>query len=65
MLEEVGGTVGLGGLGAGAGIDPHADGRGLGIGRVLSRDLEGGIEVSVGLPMAQLVNWCQGGVAHG
>ena len=32
MLEEVGGAVGLGGLGAGAGIDPHADGRGLGIG---------------------------------
>lgn len=48
MLEEVGGAVGLGGLGAGAGIDPHADGRGLGIGRVLSRDLEGGMEVSDG-----------------
>jgi hypothetical protein len=25
VLEEVGGAVGLFGLGAGAGIDPHAD----------------------------------------
>jgi len=40
MLEEVGGAVGLVGLGAGAGINPHADRGGLGIGRVLGSDLE-------------------------
>jgi hypothetical protein len=46
MLEEVGGAVGLFGLGAGAGIDPHADRRGLGVGRVLGRDLEIAMRVS-------------------
>lgn len=45
MLEEVGSAVGLVGLGAGAGIDPHADRRGLRIGRVLGCDLRGGKEL--------------------
>ena len=54
MLEEVGSAVGLGGLGAGAGIDPHADRRGLGIGRVLSRNLERAARVSGELGEA---NW--------
>ena len=53
----MGGAVGLGGLGAGAGIDPHADGRGLGIGRVLSRDLERAVRVSDGPARA---NWGRG-----
>lgn len=35
VLEEVSSAVGLVGLGAGAGIDPNTDGRGLGVGRVL------------------------------
>jgi hypothetical protein len=56
MLEEVGGAVGLGGLGAGAGIDPHADGRGLGIRRVLGRDLERAMRVSDGRARAN-ANW--------
>ena len=41
VLEEVCGTVGLVGLGARTGIDPDTDGAGLGVGRVLSRDLVG------------------------
>jgi hypothetical protein len=47
VLEEVCGTIGLVGLGARAGIDPDTDGAGLGVGRVLSRDLEGGGSVGV------------------
>jgi hypothetical protein len=41
VLEEVCGTIGLVGLGARTGIDPDTDGAGLGVGRVLSRDLMG------------------------
>lgn len=40
VLEEVSSAVGLVGLGAAAGIDPDTDGRGLGVGRVLSGDSE-------------------------
>jgi len=57
MLEEVGGAIGLVGLGAGAGIDPHADGRGLGIGRVLGRNLERTMRVSDGLGKANGCGW--------
>ncbi len=48
MLEEVGGAIVLFGLGARAGIDPHADSRGLGIGGVLGGDLERAMRVSDG-----------------
>ena len=48
MLEEVGGAIVLFGLGARAGIDPHADSRGLGVGGVLGGDLERAMEVSDG-----------------
>ncbi len=44
MLEEVCGAICLVSLCSGAGVDPHADRRGLRIGRVLGRDL-GAIEV--------------------
>lgn len=40
MLEKVRGAICLVSLCAGAGVDPHADGRGLGVGRVLRGDLE-------------------------
>ena len=40
MLEKVRGAICLVSLCPGAGIDPHADGRGLGIGRVLGGNLE-------------------------
>jgi hypothetical protein len=40
MLEKVRGAICLVSLCAGAGVDPHADGRGLGIGGVLGGDLE-------------------------
>ena len=46
MLEEVCGAVGLFRLCSGAGIDPHADGRGLRVGRVLGSDLVESIDVS-------------------
>lgn len=39
VLEEVRGTVGLVGLGSGAGINPHANSRSLGPWRVLSSNL--------------------------
>lgn len=39
VLEEVRRAVGLVRLGPGAGVDPHADGRSLRIGRVLSGNL--------------------------
>jgi hypothetical protein len=42
MFEEVGGAVGLVGLCARPGINPHADSRGLGVGRVLCRNLSYG-----------------------
>ena len=55
VLEEVGGAVGAVGFGARAGVDPHADGGGLGVGGVFGGDLQdtslierervGGIEV--------------------
>ena len=41
VLEEVCGTIGLVGLGARTGVNPDTDGAGLGVGRVLSRDLLG------------------------
>lgn len=40
VLEEVSSAVCSVGLGAGAGIDPYTDGRGLGVGRVLGGDGE-------------------------
>lgn len=43
VLEEVCGSVGLVRLSTAAGIDPHADGRGLGPWRVLGRDLREGV----------------------
>jgi len=46
MLEEVCGAVGLFCLCPGAGIDPHADRRGLRIRGVLGSDLEASIAVS-------------------
>jgi hypothetical protein len=39
VLEEVCGTIGLVGLGARTCVNPDTDGAGLGVGRVLSRDL--------------------------
>lgn len=57
MLEEVGSAVGLVGLGAGAGIDPHADRGGLGIGRVLGSDLEKAIGVRNELYEANWDDW--------
>jgi hypothetical protein len=39
VLEEVCGTIGLVGLGARTSVDPDTDGAGLGVRRVLSRDL--------------------------
>lgn len=39
VLQEVRGAIGLIRLGAAAGVDPHADGRGLSPGRVLGGDL--------------------------
>lgn len=44
VLEEVGGAVVGGGLVARAGIDPHADGGGLGPGDGLGGDAQAGIE---------------------
>lgn len=46
VFKEVGGAVGLGGLCAGAGVDPHADRRGLRIGGVLGSDL-GRCDISI------------------
>lgn len=46
MLEEVCGAVGLLCLCSGAGIDPHADGRGLRIRGVLGSDLAVSIDIS-------------------
>ena len=46
VLEEVGGAICLCRLSSRTGVDPHANGRGLGVGRVLGSDgqaiLEGG-----------------------
>ena len=39
VLKEVGGAVGAVRFGARAGVDPDADGRGLGVGGVFGRDL--------------------------
>jgi hypothetical protein len=39
VLEEVCGTIGLVGLGARTSVDPDTDGAGLGVGRVLGRNL--------------------------
>ena len=44
VLEEVSGTVVRGGLVAGTGIDPNADGGGFGSGDRLGRDAKAGIE---------------------
>lgn len=54
VLEEVCRSVGLVGLSAAAGVDPHTDGRCLGPWRVLGRDLRGGVNGSSGS--------CRGGV---
>lgn len=55
VLEKVRGAICLQSLGSRTGVNPHANGRGLGVGRVLSSDrqaiLEGGglsLEGSVG-----------------
>ena len=44
VLEEVGGTVVSGGLVAGSGIDPNADGGGFGTRDGFGRDAEAGIQ---------------------
>lgn len=49
VLEEVGGSVGLVGLSARAGIDPHTDGRCLGPWGVLGSDLRGRVNCSPGV----------------
>lgn len=59
VLEKVRGAICLVSLCAGAGVDPHADGRGLGVGGVLRGDL-GGEGWSIGA-----LEFEEGGGSHG
>jgi len=56
VLEEVRGTIGLVGLGARAGINPDTNSAGLGVGRVLSRDLLEERSADCAAAMGQRIN---------